>query len=385
MALDMRHCHLPAFLAGSDEFRGDSMVPAQVADITVGWLNERLADNPQVGTVAAIDAKEIGVGVGILGEVARLTLTYADGETGPATMIAKCQSVFPENIMLCQMMGFYVREVSFYNELADSLEGVRVPHAYVADMAEGGAPFVLLIEEVVGARMIDQIEGASREDALKVAETVAALQAPLWNNERVRSIEWLPPMNNDMYKGAQALGEANWDAFVENWGDKVDAEVLGWCERVTPLYPAMLDWWAESSPVTIAHTDCRAENYLFGGSAGDDVVTMLDFQLLTRHVGTYDISNFLGMSVTTENRRAWQDDVVKHYHESLVANGVTGYDYEQCHRDFRFCLLQQAWAQLAVANLDPGNERGRTLLNAFVTRSFAAAADNNAGELLELL
>lgn len=357
------------------------MIPTQAADITVDWLNEQLAES-DVGEIVAVSAEEIGVGVGILGEVTRLTLSYADGQTGPATMIAKCQSVHAENVMVCQMMGFYEREVSFYREIGGSLP-IRVPTAYVADMADGGAPFVLLLEEIVGVRMIDQIEGASHDDALLVAETVARLHAQFWDNDAVAALEWLPPMNNDMYKGAQALGEANWDAFVANWSDKVQPSVLGWVEELTPKYPAMLDWWAASTPPTLAHTDCRAENYLFGGSAGEHAVTVVDFQLLTRHVGTFDIANFLGMSVTIDNRRAWEDEVVRRYHETLVELGVNDYSFEQCWRDYRFCLLHQAWAQLAVANLDPGNDRGRQLLDAFVTRSFTAADDNNSGELLE--
>lgn len=360
------------------------MIPTKAAEITVDWLNTRLADDVSIGTIAGVSVDDIGAGVGILGEVTRLTLTYAAGHNGPATMIAKCQSAHPENIGLCQMMGFYEREISFYQQLAPSID-VRVPHAYLADMEPGGAPFVLLLEEITGARMIDQIDGASRDDVQRVADLLAGLQAPFWNNEAVHALGWLPPMNNEMYKGAQALGEANWAPFVENWGDKVPADALAWCEQLTAKYPAMLDWWAGASPVTLTHTDARAENYLFGGSAGPDAVTMLDFQLSTRHVGTWDIANFLGMSVTIENRRSWERDIVERYHQALISCGVTDYDLDQCWRDYRYCLMHQAWAQLAIANVDPGNDRGRQLLNEFVTRSFTAASDNNSGELLEHL
>jgi len=359
-------------------------IPTKASEITADWLNRTLVDRADVGTVANVSAEEIGVGVGILGEVTRLTLTYEDANSGPPTMISKCQSAFPENIGLCQMMGFYVREVSFYNELAASLT-VRVPDCYFAAMEEGGAPFVLLLEEVTGARMIDQIQGASREDTMLLAEELAALHAPYWANEALDALHWLPPMNNDLYKGAQALGEANWESFVVNWGDKVASDTMGWVEQLTARYPQMLDWWSTASPQTLTHTDARAENYLFGGSAGPGVITMLDFQLMTRHVGVWDIANFLGMSVTIENRRAWEDEVVKAYHGALLERGVTGYDLDQCHRDYRFCLLHQAWAQLAIANVDPGNDRGRQLLNEFITRSFAAASENNSGELLEQL
>ena len=83
-----------------------SFIPSQVADITVDWLNEVLPKN--VGTVESFTITRFGTGVGILGELARLHLTYADGNgAGPATVVAKCQSPAPENQFLAQAMGFY--------------------------------------------------------------------------------------------------------------------------------------------------------------------------------------------------------------------------------------------------------------------------------------
>ncbi len=362
-------------------------IPTQVDAITVEWLNQRLgaaATAHEFGEIVDVSIDHIGEGVGILGEVARLTLTYAPDARGPRTLIAKCQSVHPENVAVSQMMGFYEREINFYNDLAADL-AVRTPRCHVADMAAGGAPFVLLLEEVAGATMIDQVVGATRGEALAIADVVASLHAEFWATDALFAMEWLPPMNNPLYKGAGALVEANWAEFVANWGGKVAPEVIEWCAQLTPRYADMLDWWHDNAPATLTHTDCRAENYLFGGSAGDGVVTMLDFQLSTRHIGTWDIANFLGMSVTIENRRAWERDLIAHYHAALVDRGVTGYDLDACWRDYRYCLMHQAWTQIAVANIDPGNDRGRLLLDAFVTRSFQAAADNDAGELLTQL
>jgi len=359
-------------------------IPEHVDDISVDWLNLRLADNAHIGTIVDCRTEIMGEGVGILGEIARLHLSYADGTSGPPTLVAKCQSLYVENIMLCQMMGFYEREVNFYNQVASTLD-LRTPTCHLAAMAEGGAPFVLLMEEIEGARMIDQLEGATLDDAKLVASTVAALHAAFWDTEALHDLGWLPPMNNDMYKGAVALIEANWKPFIETWAPKLPSEVIEWCAELSPKYSAMLDWWPANSPATFTHTDCRAENYLFGGSAGADAVTVLDFQLATRHVGTWDVANFLGMSVTVENRRAWEHEVVGHYHDALIAGGVTGYDFDQCWRDYRYCLLHQAWSQIVIANVDPGNERGRELLNEFITRGFQAAADNNSGELLQHL
>ncbi len=358
------------------------MLPTQTKDIDATWLNGRLAERAEVGTIAEVVHESMGEGVGILGELSRLHLRYAPGETGPATMIAKCQSMFPENIGLCQAMGFYVREVSFYQQLAGGL-GLRVPSPYVAEIDPAGVPFVLVLEDVTGARLVDQLEGASRADCETVLTALAALHADFWESPKLDSLDWLPAWNNDAYKGAQALGVANWDAFVANWSAKVSDRVLGWVGALTPRYADMLDWWVTQGNATFAHVDSRLENFLF--DVATEQVTVLDFQLSTRHVGAYDVSYFLAQSVSTDNRRAWEHDLLDHYHAALLANGVPEtYTRDRLYRDFRFCLLQQAWAQLAVADLDPGNDRGRALLDAFVTRSFEAADDHDSGELLDL-
>ena len=61
---------------------------------------------------------------------------------------------------------------------------------------------------------------------------------------------------------------------------------------------------------------------------------------------------------------------------------MTGYSLEELTFHYRMCAMHQALAQIAVANLDPGTDRGRALLDAMVTRSFTSALDNNGGELL---
>ena len=355
-------------------------LPSQATEITAEWLNSRLGND--FGTISSVRCEHIGEGVGVLGEVARLHLEYGDG-TGPSSVIAKCQSLFAENVMLAQMMGFYEREVNFYNELSGDL-ATRVPTCHIADVAPEGAPFVLVIEEVTDADLVDQLVGATKEQTEAILTAIAGFHARFWNNDELAALDWLPPMNNDMYKGAGALFEANWPAFAENWGPKLPAEVMGWCEHLMPRYAEMVDYCATWRPQTYAHTDVRADNFLFGGSAGEGAVTVLDFQLSTRHVGAWDVANFLGASVTVENRRAWQDDILATYHAALVEHGVTGYSLDELTFHYRMCAMHQALAQVAVANLDPGNERGRALLDAMVTRSFTSALENNGGELLTL-
>lgn len=355
-------------------------VPAQVRDIDVAWLNA--VAPAEVGEIVGLQARDLGTGVGILGEVARLHLTYAAGDEGPATMIAKCASTSAESVALAQAMGFYDREVSFYSQTAARLTDVRVPRPYHVDAAEGSVPFVLLLEDIVGARCPDQIAGLTVEEAGAILDTVAGLHAAFWESPELDQLTWLPPMNNELYKGAGALAEMRWDAFRDVWGPRVPATILTAVEAVIPRYGRLLDWWVEQGHATFTHTDCRAENYLFGGAAGEHTVTVVDFQLCTRHVGAWDVANLLGGSLRIEDRRAAEDGLVARYHARLVELGVRHYPIDRLWRDIRMSWLQQSFAAVAVSDLEGGNERGDELLAELFTRPFVAAADHHAERLV---
>ena len=363
-----------------------SRIPNQVADITVDWLNEVLPSD--VGHVSSFEVTRFGTGVGILGELARLSLTYNDGPgAGPATLVAKCQSPAPENQFIAQAMGFYLREVNFYRDLATRLP-VRVPKSYFADCSDNGLPFVILIEEIAGARCPDQITGLTLDDAKRILETVAALHAAFWETNELYELTWLPPMNNPLYKAGKAIAEAQWPQFEVHFGPHLDGSTIAALRTACEIYPEMLDWWVRQGHQTFTHTDCRAENYLFGGSAGPGAITMVDFQLSTRHVGAWDVCNLLAASLTPDMRRQHEDELLGHYFTTLgeLASdkpGFVGYSLDRLWYDYRAALLQQGVAQVITSNLQGGNERGTELLEELHLRPLIAAMDHRVGDILK--
>jgi hypothetical protein len=357
-------------------------MPNQCDQISVDWLNANLPESMR--GVADVRVENLGAGVGILGEVARLHLTYEQGSSGPATMVAKCQSTGAENVFIATIMGFYLREVNFYREVAASVP-MRVPTPYVVASETTGAPFVLVMEEIVGSRCPNQIEGISVADAERIIDTVALLHAKYWNNDALFALEWLPPMNNPLYKGAKDLALAKWEGFQARFRDKVDPELLKTVGEAIPKYPELLDWWINEGHPTFTHTDCRAENYLFGGPAGDEAITMIDFQLCTRHVGAWDLANLLSGSLTPADRRANETALVERYHQNIVRAGIADYDLAICWRHYRASLLQQTIASVVVSDLDPSNDRGAELLEQLFLRPWLAAADHDVRSFLDEL
>jgi len=88
--------------------------------------------------------------------------------------------------------------------------------------------------------------------------------------------------------------------------------------------------------------------------------------------------------VTTDDRRAWEEDMVRRYHEGLVAAGVSGYDWDTCWLEYRYAIAQQAWSTCPMGDMEPGNERGRLLLDTITPRYLVAASDHKAHEVLDL-
>ena len=353
-------------------------IPAQVDDISVDWLNAVLGN--EFGTVVSIDVAHFGEGVGILGELARISLTYAADQTGPPSIVAKCASASPENQFLSVAMGFYLREVAFYQHIADGVD-IRVPRPFHAAASETGVPFILLIEDIEGASTPNQLDGISVDEARRIISSVVPLHTQFWGTDEMMSLDWLPPMNNDMYKGAQPMATAAFPSFAEHFGDRIPADMLETIRVACDRYSELLDYTVTVGTPTFTHTDCRAENYLFGGPDGDDATTMIDFQLSTRHVGMWDVTNLLAGSMDPALRRANEVDLISEYVAQIRAAGID-YTVDQAMKEYRISLLQQTTAQVITSDLQGGNDRGAALLEQLHLRPVLAAMDNDVHTVL---
>jgi len=75
--------------------------------------------------------------------------------------------------------------------------------------------------------------------------------------------------------------------------------------------------------------------------------------------------------------------LLKSYHETLVENGVRGYEFDECQKDYLLSMFRPLHVLVrAGANPDFDSDRGRALLSALVRRTSAAMADHRMDELL---
>ena len=110
-------------------------LPTTTASVTAEWLTNALRSGGTIDattTVATVEAKNMGAGIGFMGEVGRLEVTYTGG-TGPKDIICKIPTQDP---MIRGMLGparVFEREARFYSEVAPQLSIVPQSYAVMAE------------------------------------------------------------------------------------------------------------------------------------------------------------------------------------------------------------------------------------------------------------
>jgi aminoglycoside phosphotransferase (APT) family kinase protein len=342
-------------------------LPQGPEQITSDWLSFALGRDAEV-----TDVEQIGVGVGLLGRLFRVT-------AGDESYIVKLPTLDEGVLMnVIAPMRFYEREVRFYEQVADDTP-VPTPRLHHSHFDPEKQDFVLVIEDLGGCRMSDQTVGCDVSDARTAVGTLVDLHARWWADEWLASLAWLPRIADPpfpqviagMYK--QALPGA-----LELLSDRMSAVHLDFAERFVELVPWFVDEGARD-PVTLVHGDFRLDNLFFG----DDVpLRVVDWQIAFKGRAGYDLGYFLSQSLDTNVRRAHEEELVGAYHSGLAAKGID-YPEDELRADYArtvaFCFC---YPIISAGQIDYSNERHRQLIEGMLDRAVAAIEDNDALALL---
>lgn len=355
--------------------------PTTSSEVTPEWLTENLRASGVIGSDVSVTKAvpdPVASGVGFMGEVAPIDLTY-DGDTdAPTRMVAKIPTNDEMVRGLLAPAQVFEREARFYQDVAPKL-GDLVPQAYFVGCDVENDDYFLLMEDLGAARCGDQAAGCSVEDARAAVQAIAAFHARFWENDALAAIEWMPRMDDPGMKIGEVIYSSSIDGFKAVFEHAIDPLCADIIDRFGPNVPQLLDRMA-AMPNTVSHFDFRLDNLFFGD---DGAVQMIDFQTSAKGGGIYDIGYLLSQSVNTDDRRAHEDELLELYHDTLVANGVLNYGLDQIKADYRIGVLY-SWVipVFAVGSLDASSERAMTLWTNVIQRAQAAMLDHEVGEFL---
>lgn len=253
---------------------------------------------------------------------ARVGLSYATADAGPASLFAKLAPLDPAHREMIGATGMAEREAQFYADVAPSATAeVRVPHAYYAATADDGT-FVILLEDlsVRGCRFSNGEWGITADAAAGALEDLARFHGRFTDPaERATVAPWLATPRPSMSAATAQLMRHVLDTHRDELGDAYAA--VG--ELYVEHHAAMDHLWNAGHP-TYVHGDPHIGNVFLDG----DRVGFLDWGLSRVATPLRDVSYFLTMSVEPDDRRRAERDLWRGYLDALRASGgpTIGFD-----------------------------------------------------------
>lgn len=344
--------------------------PVRPAELNAAFLSAALG-----AEVVDFEATPIGADRGMLGDLVLVRPTYATGGSGPASVVAKFAADREGSLSSALRSRSHERELRFYDELAPRTP-VRIPACHGAWYDPASARFLLIQEAIDVDPSIDQIVGIDVERAMLVVVEMARLHASWWRNPVLPTLDWLPRLDAPTRRhNLTTIAASGWAPLCELVGDAIGDDDRSFGADLDARIDAALVRLA-ALPSTLLHSDLRADNLLF--APGGDAVVVVDWQGAGVGPPSWDLAYFLTQSLTIEDRRTHEAELLARYLGELHAAGVDA-AADEVLRGFGDAMtfgLVVACSLPLVS--DPKEPRVRRLATAMATRAIEGIRDHGS-------
>ena len=346
------------------------------ADITPQWVEGVLKGSKSLEdsvSVTAVTTERVGEGVGILSILQRVTPSYSGATKAPKSFIVKYPTDDPTQRFTADALVLYIRELVFYKDCAPDAP-FKTAKCYAQAIASDNTDFTIAMEDISHYQQLNQLDGASLDQAKTFLEILADIHAMWWGSPKLANYtEIFQPLDNPTYNAVlPMLWTAGWPAAAEHAGDLISDNV----RDIGDIWAGKVPWMLQnlSAPTTMCHGDFRADNLMLDG----DRPVAIDFQIVGTGSGMYDVGYFISQSITTAVRRGHDKELVDTYLDRLEFHGVD-IDRDEAWRQYlvaiTFCVT---YGVTSFASYTEQNKRGQDLIREMFLRALSCVEDNNA-------
>jgi len=286
-------------------------------------------------------------GTGFAGRVFRLRPQY-EGDAGdaPRSMIAKLPSIDATTRALINEIRGYELESIFYRELAERTP-TPVPQCFWNAADTDAGDYMLILEDLEGYSMGGQTADEVDVDLVTaLVREAARLHTTWWNDDASLARASLPDAEGPELRAWMRVAREGLPIWERTRGGQYPRKV------VTKIMAAMSDIerlaaTAAEGATTLVHGDYRLDNVMYAPNNLERPPVVLDWQLVRRGSGAYDLAYLLSQSVPTEQRRRHEEAWLALYLEEL---DQPGYGEDRLRRDFAIGLLQALAIPVAAAS-----------------------------------
>lgn len=308
-------------------------------------------------------------------DIRRLILRYEDLAEGlPASLIAKAPRNGPAR-PAGSALGLFDREMRFYTELAADVP-LRIPRCFhPGDGDLGNEP--ILLEDLTSWSAGNQLTGLTLDQTRALLDDLAGMHSKFWNSPRLVGEDWLLRIDSPVHIAVmEQMAAAGIDPMRERFEDTIEPDAMRRGLEVCRRFGDVLRAIGGSGPKTLVHEDFRLDNFLFGPD-GERLV--LDWQVPSYARGVHDVAYLLTGSLQADVLSDHWESLLRHYHDALVAGGVSDYPWDRCLAQYRQNVLYSFIFPLALASaLSIDSDQGAELGEVMVTRVFRHADEVDA-------
>ncbi|OBF06481.1 phosphotransferase [Mycobacterium sp. ACS4054] len=309
-------------------------LPRRVQDVDAAVLSRVMRT-----TVKSV--RVLGSGAGTSSR-ARLVLT---GKNVPDSVFIKLAATTAATRLMGELGRLGQTEVRFYNQLAPQVVGA--PHAYGAAFDPWTGRYLVVLEDlpVESCEFPDTLHPLSPDQASLIVELLADLHATFWNRlprDGRGPLGWLYTPSGDV---TSLLTGSLMHASIKRLAGRTDIPVDNG-RFIADNYRAVAAL-IDSPPHTVMHGDAHPGNMFFhGGKAG-----LLDWQAVRRGHPSRELAYTLITSLTPEDRRTTQRELLDDYRRGLAAAGGPELDRDDLWQRFRQGALYAYVAALITAGM----------------------------------
>ncbi|WP_374023608.1 phosphotransferase [Mycobacterium sp. HNNTM2301] len=273
---------------------------------------------------------------------ARLVLT---GKNVPDSVFVKLAAKTAATRLMGELGRLGHTEVRFYRQLAPQVVGA--PYSYGAAFDSWTGRYLVVLEDlpVESCEFPDTLHPLSPDQASLIVELLADLHATFWDRlprDGRGPLGWLYTPSGDV---TSLLTGSLMHASIKRLSERTEIPVEngGFIADNYRAVAALID----TPPHTVMHGDAHPGNMYFdGGKAG-----LLDWQAVRRGHPSRELAYTLITSLTPEDRRASQRELLDDYRRALAAAGGPTLDGDDLWLRFRQAALYAYVAPLITAGM----------------------------------
>ncbi|KAH7137332.1 kinase-like domain-containing protein [Dactylonectria estremocensis] len=355
--------------AVSHEVRGvmksSDPLPLTVEGLTATWFTKILGKPVKDATV--VEAIH-GTASKIL-----IALTFEDSADAPTRVCVK-GGFNPSLTSIPFMLSVYRLEAEFYYYIAPTIKMPLPPTIYSGTDAVTGQGIIVLADlKAQGYTFGNPLEPWSVDRVRAGVEQLATLHASTWGS-KPEDFPWASETVSlrDAVLGLVSPGE--WDKRFAGDAKPPVPEYMVDRERITATFQAL--WKPSNSRLNcLVHGDAHIGN-TFISPAGEP--GFLDWQVIHTGSAMHDVAYFIIGSLTIEERRNHEKELLKHYLDALHRGGAPKLQLDEVWDEYR----KHAFHGFAWSLAGPMMQ-SREIVDVMTERHCAAIVDHKSIELLE--